>query len=1266
MQPSLLQRTSLRTRLVAGVVLLYAVLVGLFVLEFVQRQQRFLHDELVRDVTSLSKGVALAGNSAVLAGNVEGAQEALSAVLESRELRYGFIVDDESRVLAHTDRSLVGKFVSDPVSLKLQDASPEVQVLVDDGELIDAAAPVMEAGRRVGWIRVGLGQEHLREAVDGAIKKALLYALAAIMIGAAFAVWVSHQLTRGLYGLVEVAEATRDGERNRRAEVVGNDEVGTVARAFNAMLDRLVESESGLRRLNEELEQRVAERTADLTAAGEEVKKSEALFRSLLESSADAIVLADEQGRIILTNAECSRVFGYGRHDLVGQPVEVLIPARFEGHDRLRESYRQCSSIRPMGVGRRVVGKRRDGSEFPAEVRLSPLQTEEGLIVSAIVRDVTERQEAEDRLRESEQRYRLLLENLPHRVFSKDRDSVFLAVNPAFSEIFGRAPETIVGRTDYDFQDPERAAHIQKLDREVMSSGRRIEFDEEFPVGGEMRIFHTIKAPVWDDEEKIIGLLGISWDITDRKQAENALAEASRHAEAANRAKSDFLANMSHEIRTPMNAVIGLAHLLGQTHLNVRQRDYLDKISSSANALLALLNSILDLSKVEAGKLELELRPFRLDQQLRDLATILAANAQHKDIEILFNIDPAVPPELVGDSLRLNQVLINLAGNAIKFTAHGEVVVSVAPQELSDDRVVLRFSIRDTGIGITAEQRDRLFQAFNQGDNSTSRRFGGTGLGLAICSKLVQMMGGELNVESEPGKGSDFHFTATFGRPAAPSEEQSPRYVPADLKVLVVDDNPTAREVMDRLVSTFGWDADVVDSGEEALKRVEGADTPYDIVLMDWKMPGMDGLEASRRIRRATRSGPPPVIIVVSAYGRELVMREAADDEVDAMLVKPITASMLFDAVADVFGTAPVPVRKAADPWSGGQLLAGRRFLVAEDNVINRQVVSEMLQRAGAAAVLANNGAEAVELFRVQGSSFDAILMDLQMPEMDGFQATAAIRGLPGGGSVAIIAMTANAMASDRERCLAAGMDDHVAKPLSPEALVRTLAKWAGVEGVEMEPRAPVEPALPAHAPVDGIDVPSGLWRLGGNVEDFHRLLLMFLRHLPPSLEACGAAVADGDREAMEDAAHALKGMAANLGADALAEAAAALERAARDGSGHDWQGLLAALQQAAARVAVGIESAAPAWREGEGPRGDIDPDDLAEAFDLLGRYLADDNFDAVEAFEGLRADLVAVLGEEAVAPLAQAVETFDFSGAHELFTELNRRLAARLKDLTP
>ncbi|MBY0431291.1 MAG: response regulator [Rhodospirillales bacterium] len=1102
---------SLRHQLMMGIALIHTVMMSVFVLHLVERQRQFLHLEQVANTLSLIQGVARNSTSWVLAGDVIGLQEVVQAFADYPEMRYAFVMDLDGKVLAHTDHGLIGKYVADPVGLALSAAAPQPRLLIDDDRLIDAAAPILEDGRPVGWARAGISQDKTRQSLAAVTREGVLYTLGAIVIGAAFALWMSRGLTRGLYGLLEVAEATRAGQRGRRADSRRPDEIGRLASAFNRMLDALAQGESELKDLNQDLERRVEERT--------------------------------------------------------------------------------------------------------------------------------------DRLRDSEEKHRLLLENLPHRIFFKDRDSVYLAVNPPFAALFGRSSVELVGRGDGDFQEAERAAYVRRLDQRVMSSGRHLEFDEAFVIDGERRTYHTMKAPVRDADGRIIGLLGISWDIIDRKLAEDALAEASRTADAANRAKSDFLANMSHEIRTPMNAVIGLAHLLSQTPLDGRQRDYLSKIQVSAQSLLALLNDILDLSKVEAGKLELEARPFRLDQQLRDLATILSTNARHKDIEVLFKVDSAVPTELVGDTLRLQQILINLAGNAIKFTQNGEVLVSVALVSLRDERATLRFSIRDSGIGITPEQRQRLFTAFNQGDSSTSRRFGGSGLGLAISSRLVRMMDGEIDVVSEPGQGSEFFFTATFGLSArAPCRPEAALNMLRGLKVLVVDDNPTALHVTESMVTGLGWHADLAASGEEAMDFYSRASSPYDLVLMDWKMPGMDGLQTSRRIRQTDREGQPPIIIVVTAYGREEVMRNASD-EVNALLVKPMTASMLLDTVGGLY-RGEDRQNAVTRPAASAIPLAGLRLLVAEDNAINQQVAYEMLTQAGAMVRLAGNGAEAVAMLE-HGEVFDAVLMDVQMPEMDGYQATRALRALPGLGELPIIAMTANAMASDRDLCLTSGMNDHMAKPLDPEAMVRVILRWTRGCAAAADMPAPSQPVTLAAPELPGIDFTQALARLGGRQETLRKLLRGFRVRAAESLEACQAALTADDADGLAATAHALKGMAGNMSAVTIQDAADRIETAARAGRSEDWAALVEGLRDAVEPVCRGIDAAAAGWGDIVAESiGAAIPANLSERIDALRRMLHDQDFAATETYEAMRAGLEAAFGPDAVAPLGRAMENLDFSGA--------------------
>ncbi len=536
-------------------------------------------------------------------------------------------------------------------------------------------------------------------------------------------------------------------------------------------------------------------------------------------------------------------------------------------------------------------------------------------------------------------------------------------------------------------------------------------------------------------------------------------AEKARHtAEQASLAKSQFLANMSHELRTPMNAILGMLQLLEGTELTDKQRSYTHNTASAARSLLSLLNDILDFSKVEAGKMTLDPRPFRTDQLLRDLSVILSANVGAKTIEVLFDVGTTVPKALVGDDMRLQQVLINLGGNAVKFTDQGEVIIRLRLMSTQGDKALIEFAVQDTGIGIATENQGHIFSGFSQAEASTTRRFGGTGLGLAICQRLVGLMGGTLEVDSVPGKGSNFHFTVPLqiAPPAIGLAAVVQRHPLAAQKALVVDDNPVARALLLTMTRSLGWEVDVADGGPQALEQVQaaqGAGQPYQVIFMDWRMPDWDGWETTRRIRAATPTGSP-LILMVSANGRAMMAERTADEQalLNGFLVKPVTASMLLDAVMDAqaastkaaTGVNPAAPQAVHKP----KRLDGMRLLVVEDNKINQLVAKGLLKQEGAEVTLADNGQLAVELLTAKPDAFEAVLMDVQMPVMDGYEATRALRTLPVFADLPVIAMTANAMASDREACLAAGMNDHVGKPFELDHLVRTLLHFTGRPGL--------------------------------------------------------------------------------------------------------------------------------------------------------------------------------------------------------------------------
>ncbi|MDJ0666881.1 MAG: transporter substrate-binding domain-containing protein [Desulfobacterales bacterium] len=1052
-----------------------------------------------------------------------------------------------------------------------------------------------------------------------------------------------------------------------------------------------------------------------------ERKEQEERFRALLEAAPDAMVIINQDGAIVLVNSQTERLFGYPRAELLGAPIEILVPeAKRAGHPALVRRYLNQPAVRVIGEALDLTAQSKDGTVIPVDISLSPIDTREGTLVVASVRDVTERKKAEeaireqkefvetvinsipdaisiidvetakvvdandaflaelgrsweevvgkpchelthgqvsicappdhecpmletiqtgrkcmtehvhtgpqgqklimevstfpirseggkvhqvvhvarditerkmaeDKIRDSQRQLSQIVDFLPDPTWVVDCDGVVVSWNRAIEKLTGVPAADIGGKGDYEYALPfydERRPVLIDLVREwneaykqkyltVKKDGENLRAESYHPHLGDGGIYiNAIASLLYDTAGHVTGAIESLRDISESKHLQEELLHAKQAADEANQAKSDFLANMSHEIRTPMNAVLGMSHLALQTELTSKQEDYLKKIQTGAHSLLRIINDILDFSKIEAGKLDVEHIEFNLEEVLENMANMIPAKAREKQLEVLYATAPDVPLSLIGDPLRLGQILLNLTNNAVKFTDKGEIVVSTELVTRAPDTATLKFSVRDTGIGMTAEQSAKLFQPFTQADSSTTRKYGGTGLGLTICKRLVEMMNGDIGVTSEPGEGSTFFFHAVFGLADQEIKKRTQQVgTLKGLRVLVVDDSATSQSIFKETLESFTFNVTVTDSGAKAITEFAAATERgqgYDLIIMDWKMPGMDGIETARKIRAQFAGSAMPRIILVTAYGRQEIMQQAEAAGLEGFLIKPINPSVMLNTIMDVFGKdavrEPGDSAERGEPVDALRQIKGSRILLVEDNEINQQVATEILTNAGLQVALAVNGQEAVDM--VQAHDYDVVLMDIQMPVMDGYAAAREIRNpirqRDGGQesdiqNIPIIAMTAHAMAGDREKALACGMNDHVTKPIDTRDLFTTLAKWiqpvaaqepdsgsttsraAAPQPVADSPRlVSDDDGLPQDLP--GFDLAAGLARLQGNRRLYRKLLLDFSAGYDSIGAEIQKALATGDIDQVHSLVHNIKGLAGNLAATRLHSAATEMD----------------------------------------------------------------------------------------------------------------------------
>ena len=968
-------------------------------------------------------------------------------------------------------------------------------------------------------------------------------------------------------------------------------------------------------------------------------RDAEAQLRAILESSPIAVVISNTSGMPLFANTRACELAGLSHERFMQQPVAQRFADPAERDQAL-------TLLDTLGEVRdREIALSHAGGE-PRWALLSMERTELGSepVVLAWTYDITPLKQVERDLR----KLSLAVEESPVMVVITSPRGDVQYVNPHFTKVTGYTQADVANDPPDIFDAGGNKDGVFATLWDTLRHGRvwRAECQSTRKNGEHFWVAIAVSG-LKDNAGAITHCVWVLEDASVRKATETALRHAKRMAEEAAQTKSRFLANMSHEIRTPMNAIIGLSHLTLETDLDDLQRDYVGKIQQSGKTLLRVINDILDFSRIEAGRVEIESIDFLLDDVLEQVTTLVGQRAQEKGLELLLDVAQETPAHLVGDPVRLGQVLTNLAGNAVKFTEQGEVSIRIRLPRRSEGRATLEFAVQDTGLGIDPKQQATLFDAFSQADGSTTRRFGGTGLGLTISRHLVQLMGGDIRVESQPGVGSTFSFAIEFGIQG----EAAPTRLPVQLeglRVLVVDDHPAARDVLLGMLRSLPFRAEAAASGQAAIDAVSVADAhdPFGLVLMDWRMPGIDGLEATRRIKRDARLKHPPTVILVTAFGTGDVAVDAAEVGAEAQVFKPLTASSLLDAIMQAYGLeramAALPAPRAGDAHE----LKGLRVLVVEDNDINQQIATSLLGSRGIETEVAGNGRMALTRLEADGQPpIDAVLMDLQMPELDGFETTRLLRAQPRFAELPIIAMTAHALADEREQCLIAGMNDHVPKPIDPDLLFAVLAKWCA--------RTEAAPASDRHAPlpeIDGLDVPAGLRRMGGDRALYLRLIHQFADGQAAVPDTLREQLRSGDLAGAGHTAHTFCGLAANIGAVGLARCAADVEVRLRKGMPADAE--VGALEKAMEALAGSIRT--------QMPRAAIHPPEASAAPDLapsamverLHGLLKTADGDSNAYFNQVRPALVDVLGERTVGDMAQAIQIYDFDRAALILSE--------------
>ncbi len=1144
-----------------------------------------------------------------------------------------------------------------------------------DGRWFSLFHPMNISTRQI-WIGVLAPEDEFNPASRQDLLLIALIALSSLGLGLIVAIRQARRFGQPLQSLTQESERIGRLELDEPVMTAARwREVEHLANALENMRQHLKISQEALQNINVDLEQTVARRTHALHESQEILRKREAIFRAIFDNAAVGIVSLDAQGKPTLFNPAYATFIGRPVDALLGKQVSEVLPITEPG--RLHQAIDAVASGRRDGLRTEFEFIGRAGEPRWGDVQIAAVHNGGGELDSLLVTvlDITDRREMEAELIRQFSFLQALLDTIPNPIFYKGADTRFLGCNKAYEAFFGVERGEFIGKRvlDLEYLPEEARRTYQTEDESVIASNGRVSRETSLTSaeGRSHDVLYSVNGFQTTDGEPG-GLIGVIVDITPLKEAEREAEHARAVAEEAAAAKADFLANMSHEIRTPMNAIIGMTHLALQTELTSRQKNYLSKVDNAAKGLLGIINDILDISKIEAGKMLIEHIPFRLDDTLQRLADVSLLKAGERGLELLFDVAPGVPDALVGDPLRLNQVLLNLVGNAIKFTEQGEVTLTVSTISRSDTTAELHFEVSDTGIGMSEEQQQRLFSAFSQADSSTTRKYGGTGLGLSICKRIVEMMGGQIGVSSTPGVGSRFHFTVPFDLSTEMPEKGQRLGIPDQLNTLVIDDSAGARQIFRQLLLALGLPCHAVASGSEGiveLTRANAAGEPYQLIIIDWQMPGMDGVETLRRMHQGGLLRGRPKVILSTAFNQEELRATLGNISVDAFLGKPVTPSSLFDSIIEAVnaGTSGVPL--APPVIAGGVKFNGQRILLVEDNEVNRELAEEMLTSVGLTVDLAENGLEAVN--RVSTGNYDLVLMDCQMPVMDGYEASRRIRQDEHLRRLPIIAMTANALAADRQLCLDAGMDEHIPKPIDVNLLYTTLAHWlSGGEPRNAEHPLPVEASITEPTPSGPppiIDEAAALNRLGGNQALFDRLLSRFHQNQADVVERLRSAKARGDFRGMTIDAHTLRGLAGNIGANALAEAAKNLEHRLKEEApethGGEIDSMIEALAEQLAHV-LDMTARSAAKPEAGATANAPDAEARANALGRLLSLLDHSDASAVRLYESVQPWLSPLAGASLADQLTRSIEDYEFEYAADILRRIASALSIELTNV--